>query len=113
MKIVLVEKTVTRGHRERLESITKKTIGNYFSDHIPRIGEVICYVNGNYYDVLQVIHTVTETKDGQCRLAERVVLEVKLHSNTHLYSGKENFEEEIPLVTQMSSTTWIPTNIDE
>lgn len=113
MKIVLVEKTITRNAHERIENISKRTVGTFFGEYIPRSGEVICYSDGNYYEVLQVIHTVTSAKDISNRLADKVILEVKLYSNTRFHDGKYPHHEEITLVTQMSSTSWTPASIDK
>ena len=113
MKITIIEKTVTRYHTQcnreldgRINSITANPLSNYNSDIIPRCGDVIC-LDGKYYDITNVIHMMTKlwdrANDVPAFHETDVVLEVKPHSNKHIYNnGSDSFVEEIPLVTQVN-----------
>lgn len=97
MNFVVFEKRINRysfkdgwEKYNKIESITKEELGTYSSNICPKVGDVILF-KGGHFEVQNVIHVIFKETE------QEVILEVKKYCNIH----RSNFEEKIPLVTQM------------
>ena len=110
-KIVLVSKIIKRNNipcnRElngKISNISRKELGMYESESVPRVGDIIWFTDNCYYDVLCVIRYIDKSPVDGSNQENYIILEVKEHSNRYLYAyGSDSWIEEIPLVTEIDN----------